>query len=74
MYLINPIYWFKRFEIFIIEVRMLQIIRKNGTVLNKYASGNMLVELEGDNAIAKYQKLEAKQKVLMALLDEIEEK
>lgn len=73
MYILNPIYWLKRLEIFIIEERMLCVIRNNGKVLNKYASGNMHVELEGNAANAKYMKLEAKQKDLMEALDRMEE-
>ena len=72
MYLMNPLYWWKRFCIFVIEERMLWIIRKHGKVLNEYASGNMQVEFEEGEKVEKYLHLERRQQVLAAVLDEME--
>ena len=72
MHLLNPLYWWKRFCIYVIEERMLWIIRKHGKVLNEYASGNMHVEFEEGEAVEKYLHLERRQQVLAAVLDEME--
>ena len=72
MYLLNPEYWWKRFCIYVIEERMLWIIRKHGKVLNEYACGNMQVEFEEGEAVEKYFRLERRQQVLAAVLDEME--
>lgn len=73
MYLLNPLYWWKRFCIYVIELRMLRIIRRHGKVLNEYASGNMQVEFEEGEGGEKYLRLERRQQVLVAVLDEMEE-
>ena len=73
MYLLNPLYWWKRFCIYVIEKRMLWIIRKHGKVLHEYASGNMKVEFELGEHVEKYLLLERRQQVLASVLDEMEE-
>lgn len=41
-------------------------------MLNEYASGNMHVEFEEGEAVDKYFRLERRQQVLAAVLDEME--